>query len=298
MSAAARHTYEYEVELGSDTAPSRVIRMTGHGRRVLEVGAGPGSITKHLIKSNKCDVVALEIDPTAIAKLKEFCPNIYSLDLNDENWPHALAKEGKFDVVIAADVLEHVYNPLRTLNGMKSLLRDDGEIILSLPHVGHCVINACLLDEDFDYRDWGLLDKTHIRFFGVKNMNKLYADAGMAIVDAEFVVRTPRQTEFADRWSRLAPDAQRVLSSNPFGYVYQVVSKGKPSQYASRNLDLLNVPVVIEDPEHKEMSVQSLMAPPGAQGLKAALRASIAHRLSPGAKTRILAAAHKLGIRV
>jgi 2-polyprenyl-3-methyl-5-hydroxy-6-metoxy-1,4-benzoquinol methylase len=291
--SAPRHTYEYDVELGADTAPARVIRMTGKGKRVLEVGAGPGSITKHLIRSNSCDVVALEIDPSAIAKLKEYCSNIYSLDLNDEKWPEALAGEAKFDVVIAADVLEHVYNPLRTLNGMKSLLKPDGEIILSLPHVGHCVINACLLDEDFDYREWGLLDKTHIRFFGIKNINKLYADAGMGMVHAEFVVRTPRQTEFVDRWTKLTPEAQIVLSSNPFGFVYQVVSKAKVSAFGS-GLDLLKVPVEINDPEYTGTPVLAATPP----SLRAALRATAAQRLSPAAKGHILSVANKLGIRL
>jgi 2-polyprenyl-3-methyl-5-hydroxy-6-metoxy-1,4-benzoquinol methylase len=160
-----RHVYEYEVDLSSDTAPAHVIRMTGCNRRVLEVGAGPGSITKHLIRKNGCDVVAIEIDPAAIEKLKAICPNVYQLDLNDSSWVDKLKSEDKFDVVIAADVLEHIYDPLKTLLGMKSLLRKGGEIILSLPHVGHSAIIACIMSEDFEYRDWGLLDRTHIRFF-------------------------------------------------------------------------------------------------------------------------------------
>lgn len=44
---------------------------------------------------------------------------------------------------------------------------------LSLPHVGHAAIAGCLIDEDFEYRQWGLLDRTHVRFFGIKNVQNL-----------------------------------------------------------------------------------------------------------------------------
>jgi len=275
-----KHTYEYDVALDSNNAPARVIRMAGHGRRILEVGAGPGSITRHLIGTNNCDVVALEIDPSAIAKLKEFCQKIYSLDLNDATWPQSLSHEDKFDVVIAADVLEHVYDPLRTLKEMKSLLREGGEIILSLPHVGHCAINACLLDEDFTYRDWGLLDKTHIRFFGIKNINRLYADAGMGIVEAQFVILTPGQTEFADRWDRLPAKTQRALLANPFGCVYQVVTKAKALDHAERNIDLMTIPPAFGP---KEMVVGSL-------------RETARKYLSPEMKMQLLAMGRKFGV--
>ncbi len=233
-----RHVYEYEVDFSSATAPAHVLRMTGHNRRVLEIGAGPGSITKHLIRKNGCDVVAVEIEPTAIEKLKKICQNVYQLDLNDSSWADKLSGEEKFDVVIAADVLEHTYNPLQTLKSMKSLLREGGEIILSLPHVGHNAIIACIMNEDFEYRDWGLLDRTHIRFFGIKNINHIHDKAGLSIIDANFVLRPPDETEFADKWAELSPEVRRAIETNPFGHVYQVVTKAQPHAWAKRTLDL------------------------------------------------------------
>jgi 2-polyprenyl-3-methyl-5-hydroxy-6-metoxy-1,4-benzoquinol methylase len=239
----ARHIYEYEVDLASDTAAAHVIRMTGRSRRVLEVGAGAGSITKHLIQENGCDVVAIEIERASIERLTTICPKVYELDLNKESWPDRLDGEDKFDVVIAADVLEHTYNPLQTLIGMKSLLREDGEIILSLPHVGHSAVMGCIMNEDFEYRDWGLLDRTHIRFFGIKNINQLHQDAGLSIVDAHFVVRRPAETEFADTWTTLPPAVRKAIETNPFGQVYQVVSKAQPRERARAAIDLTRLSV-------------------------------------------------------
>ncbi len=250
MNNSSRHTYEYDIDLTSDVAPARVLRMVRPGSRVLEIGAGPGSITRHLSGTLECDVVALEIDPTAIEKLRPFARNVFAADLNDAGWADMVrGREGTFDFVIAADVLEHVYDPWAVLGGMKSLLTDTGSVILSLPHVGHAAVAACLIDEDFEYRPWGLLDRTHIRFFGIKNVEELYRSQGLVIEQAEFVVRTPEMTEFVHRWSALPPDVRSALQRNRFSHVYQVVSRAVPAERAGPAVELMGLDVVPADPE-------------------------------------------------
>lgn len=237
-----KHVYEYEVDLNSDAAPARVIRMVKPGSKVLEIGAGPGSITRHLIGTLGCETVALEVDPSAIELLKTYVPRVYASDLNDPAWTEEIARDnGLFDYVIAADVLEHVYNPWQVLEGMTSLLAEGGAIILSLPHVGHASVAACLLDEDFEYWPWGLLDRTHIRFFGVKNVQDLINGAGLAIEDAQFVVRTPEMTEFAARWKRMPPDVQAALQKNRYAHVLQVVTCSRKAVNGSAGLDLMTL---------------------------------------------------------
>ena len=248
MSKNGRHTYEYEIDLNSDTAPSRVLGMVKPGSRVLEIGAGPGSITKRLLGTLNCDVVALEVEATAIEKLREFCPKVYDLDLNDSGWVDFLRKnEGLFDYVIAADVLEHVYDSWVVLGGMKELLNPTGSVILSLPHVGHAAVLGCLVDEDMEYGPWGLLDRTHIRFFGIKNVQSLYASQGMAIEEAQFVVRTPEMTEFTNRWQSLPGDVRAALQRNRYSHVYQVVSRAVPTERAKNRVDLMRLPVPSAD---------------------------------------------------
>ena len=262
-----QHVYEYDIDLDSDLAPARVLRMVRPGSRVLEIGSGPGSITRHLSGTLNCDVVALEIDPTAIEKLRPFARNVIVADLNDVGWAEIVrVQEGLFDFVIAADVLEHVYDPWAVLGGMKSLLNDSGSVILSLPHVGHAAVAACILDEDFEYRPWGLMDRTHVRFFGIKNIQELYRSQDLAIVDAEFVVRTPKMTEFVHRWDRLPPEIQSALQSNRFAHVYQVVSRAVPEDRTDVPVDLLSLPVEPPVPEtvsHWEGVMASLEPAPG-----------------------------------
>ena len=259
QTAQPKHTYEYDIELDSDTAPARVLRMIEPGSRVLEIGAGPGSITKRLIDTLKCDVVALEVEPTAIKKLKEFCPKVYSMDLNDSHWSKKLIQdEGLFDYVIAADVLEHVYDPWAVLGGMRELLSERGSVILSVPHVGHAAILGCLVDEDMQYGPWGLLDKTHIRFFGVKNVQALYNSQAMAIEEAQFVVRTPEMTELVKTWQRLPSDVQEALQRNKFSHVYQIITRAVPVDRATFHIDLMDQNVVPAESDVEQYWVETM----------------------------------------
>ena len=238
--------------MDADSAPARVVRLVGEDKRVMEIGAGPGSITKLLTSISNCSVTALEIDSEAIKKLAPFCERVYQVDLNDQSWPEIIENNDRFDVVVAADVLEHVYGPLTVLRAMKGFLNDKGYLVISIPHVGHSVIHACLLEEDFEYSDFGLLDRTHIRFFGIKNIQKLFEDADLKIVHAEFVVRNPEHTEFANRWSRTSPEIRSVLAKNPFGSVYQVVVKAVPNHAGGEAISLMSLQVITRTPSLRD----------------------------------------------
>ena len=121
MNTQEYHKYEYEIDPLSDTAAAHVVRMVGQKKRVLEVGCGPGSITKILARQGQCRVTGLEYDLEAIAKVTPYCETIKQADLNDAEWTCLLECAEPFDVVVAADVLEHLYNPWRTLREMVSL---------------------------------------------------------------------------------------------------------------------------------------------------------------------------------
>jgi len=286
MRKDTRHNYEYDVELDGNTAPAEVVRMVGSNKRVLEIGAGPGSITKHLYEPGKCHITALERDGEAIKKLTPYCYAVYQADLNDASWPELLNKE-TFDVIVAADVLEHLYNPWGTLDQMKSLLRDDGYIVISLPHAGHCAIMASLINGDFEYRDWGLLDRTHIRFFGIKNIIELFEGAGLKIVDAKFVITSPEDSEFAHQWSCLPEATQRALLKSRFSHVYQVVIKALPIERSGHSIDLMEMSA-----EPVKQSVSTILS------FKKRIKSMARRFLSPETRLQVRRIAHLLRIRV
>ena len=219
------HNYDYTIDTRSETAASKVVRFVGANKHVLEIGCGPGSITKVLRNLNHCSISAIELDPKAISLVAPYCDRVIEADLNNVDWRSVALEIGKFETIVAADVLEHLYDPWRVLSSLKNLLKEDGEIVISLPHVGHAAIAACIMSGSFQYRDWGLLDRTHIRFFGLKDIDSLFNEAGFAIVDVEFVIIPPEETEFAKIWSLLDSGAKRILTSSLHSQVYQVVIK-------------------------------------------------------------------------
>jgi SAM-dependent methyltransferase len=250
MNADQRHKYEYTIDPEAHTAPAKVVRMVGSDKRVLEIGAGPGSMTR-LFQANNCRVTAVEIDASAIDKLLPFCERVHHCDLNAQDWAACLSGDGTYDVLVAADVFEHLYWPHRCLAALKPFFSPGGYLVVSLPHAGNNAVIACLLDGDVDYGDWGLLDRTHIRFFGFKNMHDLFEHAGYKIIAAEFVVTPPDETELAVHWRRLSPGMRDELAANVFGTVYQVVMKVVPSDAPGKGIRLADVPVPAYVPPRK-----------------------------------------------
>lgn len=230
--------YEYEVDVNGDNALAFVIKFVGDNKKVLEVGAGSGMISKKLVDLNQCQVTAAEINDTSLAKLRKITRSVYKTDLNRPGWSKDFKREGKFDVIVAADVLEHLYDPWAILVEMKSLLNETGEIVLSLPHIGHSGIFASLYCEDFEYKEWGLLDKTHIRFFGLNNIRALHENAGLTITDVKYVIYTPEASEFAREWSKLPEKLKELLDQNPHGRIYQVVTKASPVERGLKGINL------------------------------------------------------------
>ena len=242
-----RHKYEYKLDINGPSAPAAVVRMVGKGKRVLEIGAGPGSITRVLKEHSGCRVTAIELDEEAIRKLSPFCEHVYKSDLNDRSWTSVLSNDGKFDVVVAADVLEHLHDPPTTLRAVKDILDADGSVVVSLPHVGHNAAIGCLSQKDFKLQDWGLLDKTHIQFFDIENMQRLFNDTGFEIIEAEFIVLPPEQTELAYFWRRIPAKSKERLIKNRFGMVYQVVVKAMIDLPRKQGVKLSLLPVSLPE---------------------------------------------------
>ncbi len=283
MNVEKHHVYEYEVDLAGKTAPVHVMHLVGQSKRVLEVGCGPGTVTRILAQQGGCRVTGLELDPEAIKKAAPYCEAIMQADLNSPEWPHLLDGMERFDVVVAADVLEHLYDPWTTLKHMISFINPDGYLVISLPHVGHAAVASCLINSDFQYRDWGLLDRTHIRFFGFKNMETLFAQAGLKIIEARYVTKPPEETEFAASWSRLSATTQDALMASIYANVYQVVVRAVPRGYPGNA-----VPLVPPEYTYTRAAITS----------PASWKMRIAQRLSPQNKKRIRDGLKLLGINL
>lgn len=249
-----RHSQNYEYRVHANSSATKVARLVGSGQRVLELGCGPGMITR-LLAGQNCSVTAIECDENAVKAVAPYCEAVHTQDLDESTWSACLSPLQKFDAVVAGDVFEHLADPWRTMAQLKPLLDHGGCIVLSLPHAGHNALVACLIASDFEYKPWGLLDKTHLRFFGIHNMQSLCEEAGFKIVAVDYVIKVPEQTEFARRWRQLPKQLRDILAKNPFGSVYQVIVKVVPTSGQGRALKLREcAPVAL--PDHAALPVQ------------------------------------------
>lgn len=270
--ASRSHNYDYPVDINSETAAAKVVRFVGQCKRVLEIGCGPGSITKILQVQNRCTVTGLELDPDAILLATPYCDRVIQSDLNTADWQGLADELGKFETIVAADVLEHLYDPWNVLSSLKTLLREDGTIVISLPHAGHAVIAACLVNGDFEYKEWGLLDRTHIRFFGLINIDQLFSQAGLKIIDCSFVITPPEETEFANVWTTLKSNVQSALRSSVHSDIYQVVVKAIHFDAPGQAISIIDMIKSTKEPLKRDASLLTWLLSLLSDRKKASLR--------------------------
>ncbi len=146
--------------------------------KILDVGCGAGKLGK-LLKEHGCgEVHGIEVVQTAAKKAMEFYDAIYTVDI--EKGISDIENE-YFDIIICADVLEHLKDPWTVLSDLKTYLRSNGAFIASIPNVRCGKVIGRLLSGEFGYDNEGILDKTHLRFFTFNGCIKLFAECGLKI---------------------------------------------------------------------------------------------------------------------
>jgi GT2 family glycosyltransferase/ubiquinone/menaquinone biosynthesis C-methylase UbiE len=143
--------------------------------KILEVGCACGATllkVKNLFTN--ADLYGIEFNESSAAIARTFA-DVKAGDVEKEQ----LDYPGEFfDYIICADVLEHLYNPWKALETLRKHLKPDGKILISIPNVMHYSLVRDLLNGNWTYQDAGLLDRTHVRFFTIKEFKKMLYSAG------------------------------------------------------------------------------------------------------------------------
>ncbi|MDQ1415928.1 MAG: hypothetical protein QOF81_1541 [Acidimicrobiaceae bacterium] len=219
-------TTVYDVEVDPD-APNHshayALGMVGHNKRVLELGCAAGHFTRALVKRG-CVVVGVEIDPAAAERARQVAERVLITDLDR---PDALSElaDGQFDVVVAGDTLEHLRDPLPVLRTCRRLLRVGGFIVVSVPNVAHADLRLTLLGGKFPYRESGLLDTTHLRFFTRQTVHDLLSAAGFVTVEIKRVIVPIFEAEFQVDRAAFPPAVIDRILEDPEAETYQFVVK-------------------------------------------------------------------------
>ncbi len=245
--------YDYAFDIDGDSWPARLLRNVPPGSAVLELGPGAGVMTKVLLDRG-CRVTVVENDPEALQVLRAMGVHVLDADLNHPDWVQHLGGR-KFDVVLACDVLEHLQQPERVLQALIGVVESAGRLVVSLPNVAYAGVIASLCSGLFDYADKGLLDRTHLRFFTRRSIEKTMVDCGWRphAWDANKV--PVAHSEFAWIWDAL-PGALRQLlvAGSPDFDVYQWMVVAAPADDV-RHWELVNARA---DVDRLQAQLQSL----------------------------------------
>ena len=171
---------EYQMKEGEGSSHSVVLRWLEQmpPARVLDLGCSSGLLAER-IRALGHHVTGLDV--MALPGVHQRVDRFVEADL-DRGLPVGIDDEGPFDVVIAADVLEHVREPERLLDQIRAVLVPRGALIASVPNFGHWYPRGRTALGMFDYDQRGILDRTHVRFFTRRGLFKRLHNAGFTIV--------------------------------------------------------------------------------------------------------------------
>lgn len=149
---------------------------------VLEVGCDLGATLLEIqSRYPNSKIHGLEINSAAV-NIAKCLADVKEGNIEEENVPF----EEKFDYIIFGDVLEHLHDPQKTIRFCKEkLLKEHGRIIASIPNLMHISVMQQLLSGRFEYKDMGLLDRTHIHFFTYYEILLMFQKEGFIMEEVQ-----------------------------------------------------------------------------------------------------------------
>ncbi len=162
----------------------KIARFVPKGAYVLDIGCGTGSVSEVIQHLTSAKILGVEPDSTRVALGRERGINVVEGLVSD----NMLKEKGPFDVVVFADVLEHLPDPAEVVRLAMTGLKPDGIIIASVPNVAHWFVRSELLRGRFQYTDCGIMDATHLRWFTLKTLGQFFDNLGCSTIGIDFTV--------------------------------------------------------------------------------------------------------------
>lgn len=215
--------YDVQLDLAGapDTSHAYMVDLVGSNKCVLDVGCATGYLAKALTAFGN-RVCGVEYDAAAAEQARPYLDKVMVADLETADLVAGFG-EGSFDVVMFGDVLEHLRDPLLVLRKARPLLKPGGSVVVSVPNVAHGDVRLALLRGKFEYRNLGLLDETHVRFFTRESLGRFMADGGFVMVDVRRTAAALFSTEIGVRREDFDPKVVEEVEADPEATTYQFV---------------------------------------------------------------------------
>jgi 2-polyprenyl-3-methyl-5-hydroxy-6-metoxy-1,4-benzoquinol methylase len=233
----ARWSTAYAWKDAPDASHRTVLGVAGEQPpgRVLDLGCAGGLVAAEL-REHGHFVVGVDTSPPP--GTEERVDRLVVADL-DAGLPAEVVDEGPFDLVLAADVLEHLRDPARLLRELHEVSTPDTLLIASVPNIGHWYPRVRIGIGRFDYDHRGILDATHLRFFTWRSFAGLAYRAGWLVEERQV---TGLPLEILDRESgarrrgllrrvvRWIDGAGRAVWPGLFAYQYVAALRRDPAR--------------------------------------------------------------------
>jgi len=209
--------YEYLEEINIGVLKQVPGNSAGGERSVLDVGCGSGALSGAIRKKGYV-VWGVEQNGEAAETAVGRIDRMITGDLLAFDAIRSELGTRKFDTLIFADVLEHVYDPYSVLLTYLEFLKPGGRLIVSLPNALVWTNRLNFLLGRFEYADTGVMDRTHIRFFTFASAKRLVRAVGCSLERTDyrpFFVRAVLPLMKRLYWKK-AEGRRKIIDSGPY----------------------------------------------------------------------------------
>lgn len=208
-----------ETDYYAQSRPEMLRFIPADTRRLLDIGCSEGrfgAAVKSAIPGCETWGVEPQAGPARAAARRN------DRIIRGEIGPDTDLPDAHFDVVTMNDVLEHIPYSEPVLEVVKRVLKPGGRLVLSLPNVRYYLnVRDFLIRKDWRYQDFGILDRTHFRFFTEKSIARLLTENGFEVLSVEGI-NTPKLRAHYAALFALAPGFFRDMRSPQLAVVARV----------------------------------------------------------------------------
>lgn len=186
--------------------------------KILDVGCATGFLGA-AVKMDKNYVCGVEISQKAAKKAKKVLDDVVVENIEEVRLPYP---QEYFDVIICSDVIEHLFDPRSALTKLRKYLKPSGKILVVVPNVAWIGLRLSLLIGRWEYKDYGIMDYGHIRWFTKRSIIRLLSESGYEV--EKIIPYIPRKITRLLGGSKIAYSLAKLWGSL-IAYEFLIIAK-------------------------------------------------------------------------